>query len=363
MTKRLVQPGTSRIAGCRVLVDGKALPGAAQVEVTSNAHYQADKHRITLALNAPNGQDLDWWGADERKGALFDVRITLDGDEQSFIIGEADQISIHPAKGLVEIEGRDLTARLIDNKVQQAFQNQTASEIVTTLAQRRGLTPVVTSTTTPVSRYYKQDHDRVSHDQFSHSSTEWDLITYLAQNEGFDAYVTGKELHFEKAVDPNNTDPYVVKWNQDKRISDAENLRLERSLTLAKDVVVVVRSWHSAKGHGFSKASPQGSSTAAVYAGKAQRYVYVRPNLTEDQAQQLANSLRDDITKHERKISFDCPGEMKLTPRDIILLSGAGGWNQKYFVNTVTRRVSSEGGFMQAVTAKNKNVESQSTLS
>ena len=154
-----------------------------------------------------------------------------------------------------------------------------------------------------------------------------------------------------------------MQWDQISRQAKQNDLDLERSLTLAKDVVVIVRSWRSSEGKGFSRSSPAGASTAKVQNGKAQRYVVTRPNLTEDQAQKLADSMRDDITKHERNISFNCPGELDLSPRDVLRVSGVGGWDQVYFVNTITRRLSFEGGFMQSVTAKNKNVESQGSVS
>ena len=193
--KQLVRLSDTRLPRHRLLVDGKPMPGALTIEVGSNAHYQADTFRLELALNAEGGQDLDWWGADARKGVLFDVRLSLDGDERQMIVGEADKIRIRVATGIVEIEGRDLTARLIDNRTQEAFQNRTASEIATVIAQRRGLTPVVTATTSPASRYYGADHDRVQNDQFSRVSTEWDLLKWLADNENFDLFVSGVIAH------------------------------------------------------------------------------------------------------------------------------------------------------------------------
>lgn len=357
--KRLVQPGTKRVVGWRILVEGKALPGLISMEVSQNAHYQADTFRCQVALNAPGGQDGAWWGGDELKGQIFDLRASIDGDERSLILGEADRISLHPETGLIEIEGRDLTRRLIDARIQEAFQNKTSSEIVTILAGRRGLTPVVTATTTPAHRYYAADHDRVQLDQFSHVGTEWDLIVRLAKNENFDAFVTGRELHFQPITDITKVEPYGVRWSPEGRTGDVLNLHLDRSLTLAKDVVVIVRSWSSGQGRGFTRSSPAGAARAKVAAGTAQRYTYTRPNLTEDQAQKEADRLREDITKHERNISFDCPGELDLTPRDAIKLhTGWPSWDQTYFVNTITRRFSVQGGAAQSVTAKNHSPES-----
>lgn len=347
-----------------MLAAGKRLAGVVSVEVQSNSHYQADTWRAEVALNAPGGRDLAWWGADDRAGELFTVRMGLDGDVRTMIVGEADEIEVLPTEGKIAVSGRDLTGRLIDNRIQEAFQNKTASEVATILAQRRGLKPVVTATTTPVSRFYSIDHDQVSHDQFSRAGTEWDLLTKLAQFERFDVYVSGTELHFEPAVDPAKAEPYGIRWDQATRTGDVRSLRLTRSLTLAKDVKVEVRSWNSAQGRGFTKRSPKGGSGSpgkGKGGGPAQTFTFRYPNLTEDQAQKKADQLRADISKHERNLSFECPGELNLTARDVLAVSGVGGWDQRYFISTVTRRISMEGGFGMSVSAKNHSPESQAT--
>ena len=346
-----------------MLAAGKRLAGVVSVEVQSNSHYQADTWRAEVALNAPGGRGLAWWGADERVGELFTIRMGLDGDVRTMIVGEADEIEVLPAEGKIAASGRDLTGRLIDNRIQEAFQNKTASEVATILAQRRGLKPVVTATTAPVSRFYSIDHDQVSHDQSSRAGTEWDLLTKLAQFEQFDVYVSGTELHFEPAVDPAKAEPYGIRWDQAMRTGDVMNLRLTRSLTLAKDVKVEVRSWNSAQGRGFTKRSPKGGGGGGKGkgGGPAQTFTFRYPNLTEDQAQKKADQLRADISKHERNLSFECPGELNLTARDVLAVSGVGGWDQRYFVSTVTRRISMEGGFHMSVSAKNHSPESQAT--
>ena len=102
----------------------------------------------------------------------------------------------------VEIDGRDLTARLLDARTQETFSNQTASQIAETLAARHGLTPNVTATQTLAGRYYAADHDRLTLGQFSRATTEWDLLTFLAAREGFEAYVSGQTLTFAPCRQP-----------------------------------------------------------------------------------------------------------------------------------------------------------------
>ena len=280
---------------------------------------------------------------------------------QSLIIGEVDHISFHPTTGLLEMEGRDLSARMIEAKTQEAFLNQTASEVATTIAGRHGLTPHVTPTTTLVGRYYEQDHSKVTLDQFSRTTTEWDLLFFLASREGFDVYVYGSALYFQPSVDPS-ADPFVLNWTAASRIPrlNAVSMSFERSKTLAKDIEVSVRSWNSRQGRGFTKvARAIGGKAAAASSSKTnttQKYSVVRPNLTEDQALKLATQMAHEITLHERIVSVEMPGELVLTPRNMVKVQGTGtSWDQTYFTASIDRSISFEEGFRQSMRLKNSS--------
>ena len=48
------------------------------------------------------------------------------------------------------------------------------------------------------------------------------------------------------------------------------------------------------------------------------------------------------------------PGELFLAPRQQIALTGTGtGFDQIYWIDSITRRVSFHGGFTQSLTARN----------
>lgn len=361
------QSGT-RQPRLRIMSSGQALP-AVSVSVTQNSHYQPDRFNIEFPLNANGGQSLGWWGDQDK--IEVDIQISLDGGTSftSMVIGELDRIDAHPATGIISAEGRDFTARLVEAKTQETFLNQTSSQVATTLALRHDLTPVVTATTTLVSRFYQQDHDKITLGQFSRTTTEWDLLTNLAQQEGFDVFMQGRELHFQPATDPGS-DPYVVSYDTTSGIprSNTTDLQLGRSLTLAKDIEVQVRSWHSAKGVGFTKtaraigARSASSSSSSGETKRPQRYVFVRPNLSEDQAQKLANSMLADLSKHERTVTVTMPGELSLSPRQMVAVQGTNSsWDQAYFIADITRRLSMDEGFQMTVNLKNHTVESQAT--
>lgn len=335
-----------RVPQLDVLVNGASLAGAISADVTSNSHYAADRFRAQIALGA--GPASVWTQSD----MLVEIRMGLDGSWSSLVTGAVDRLDIDPVRGLVELEGRDLTAGLIEARTQETFANQTSSEIAELLAQRHGLTASVFPTGTPVGRYYQNEHDRITLNQFSRATTEWDLLVFLAQHEGFNVWISGTMLNFQpqaaSALGAAGLTP-----------SGCIDLRLQRSLTLARDIEVVVKSWNTRQQAAFTQTA---RSTGRGSLGKAQRYVYVRPNLTPQDALQLAQRILGDLTRHERVILATVPGELVLTPRSLLQLSGTEtDFDQMYYVAEIDRRLSVDRGFIQMIRAKNSSPASAST--
>ena len=199
-------------------------------------------------------------------------------------------------------------------------------------------------TSTPVGRYYQSEHDQVTLDQFSRATTEWDLLVFLAQHEGFDVWVAGNALYFQPGA--------AQLASRSLLPSDCIELRMERALTLAGDVEVVVKSWNSRQqSEVVQVASRPGSGSGA--AGSSQRYVYVRPNLLPDQALQLAQRILADVSCHERVVRATMPGDVVLSPRSFVSLQGTGtDFDQVYQVAEVEREFSLARGFVQHLHVK-----------
>lgn len=351
-------PATVRQPRLQILTNGTPIGGAIEFEVTSNNYYNADTFTAQFALFAdPNFGPL-WWG--DQTEILVDIQASLDGGQSwtSLLIGDVDNVSMHLEKGVVQVDGRDLTARFIDNKTQETFLNKTSSQVVQELAARRGLTADVTPTSTLVGRYYSADHDRISMGEFVRTTTEWNLLCSLAQHEQFDIWVTGTTLHFHPSTPPDS-DPYVIIWDNDAPWSNGIDLQCDRSMTLAKDVIVVVRSWNSQQANEITKYSPSGARIASISTGKSQLFSLTVPNLTQQQAQDLANKRREEITRHERKFLFHRPADLTLNARNMVRLQGSGSsWDQAYYIDYVRRRMALEGGFTMDVACKNHSPQS-----
>lgn len=338
----------SRAPRLRLIANGQIIPGAMEAEVVSNNYYSADRFSASVALGADPWVGASYWSSET--DIFVDIQFSLDGGTSftSLVQGAVDNVSIDPSFDVVRLHGRDLTAALIEARTQETFANRTASEIAALLAERHNLSPRVSPTTTPVGRYYQSEHDSITLNQFSSSTTEWDLLAFLARQEGFDVFVQGTELYFQPATPV--TEPAIS-----LRPQDVLDLKLERSLTLARDIEVIVKSWNSRQNSAFVQraraAGRRGIRSADV---QPQRYVFVQPNLTPDGALNLAQRKLAELTRHERCIRIEMPGELKLTPRSAIALDGTGTeFDQTYYVDVIERRLRHDAGLKQHIRARN----------
>ena len=331
-----------------LLANGEVLQGVIEIAVRSNNHYGADTFRASIALSAATDRGAELWS--RQLDIQIDIQLSLDGGNSfvSLIRGAVDVVEINPITNILHIDGRDLSAGLIEARSQEAFANRTASEVAELLAERHGLTPQVTATSTPIGRYYQSEHDTITLDQFSRATTEWDLLVFLARQEGFDVFVRGAKLFFQPTTDDSDATVRLLP-------TDLIELRLMRSLTLARDIEVTVKSWNSYQNSSFI----QGARASCRYGSvspSVQRYVFVRPNLTPSDALKLAQRKVSELARHERVIELTMPGELVLTPRSMISLQGTNtDFDQTYYIDVIDRRLSFDSGFIQRILARNSS--------
>lgn len=321
-----------------VLVNGAPLPSVIDADINANAHFAAARFRLRLAVSPVVAATL------LQPGDILDIQLSAGGSTTSVLQGQADTLHIDAINQTLEIDGRDLTARLLDARTQETFSNQTASEIAQTLAGRHNLTPNVTATTTLAGRFYAAEHNRITLGQLARATTEWDLLTFLAAREGFDVFVAGQTLNFLPAA----TGSPSVTLTPDQCIS----LSLSHALTLARDIQVTVKSWNTRQQSAVSQTAR--STAAGPRTGPPQKLVVVRPNLAPGDAQLLAQRILADLSAHERIVQAELPGEAMLTPRAAIQLSGTGtDFDQRYRIAELDRHFSSQHGFTQRLRLKN----------
>jgi phage protein D len=259
----------------------------------------------------------------------------------------------------VTFSGRDLSAPLIDSKTAEKFQNQKSYQIAQTLAARHGLLAQVQKTTALAGTYYDIDNVVLTQEQ-----TEWDLLIFLARQEGFDVWVSGQTLFFQPSPATTVTPYKLISPSPGNPNSNGIDIKVGRSQTLAKDVIIVIQSWNQKQQTPFKVTYhvSQGFKSQRS-GGKAQTYSYVVPNLTRDQALQLAKSTAEEITRHERVLTARLPGDNLLTTRTQIQLIGTGtAWDQNYYPDTVMRHISFDGGYVMDLRAKNHSTQSTVVL-
>ena len=322
----------ARSPAIAVTVNGNPVEGAIEAEIYSNSHLAANRFRVRLALDM-TGAEV--WSADDIR---ISIQLGLDGAWAPMILGDADTVEIDPIHGVVSVEGRDLTALFIEARTQETFENQTSSDIVGLLAARRGLAANVTATSQPVGRNFQSQHARTTLDQHSWMTTEWDLLSHLARQEGFDVWVDESTLSFG----PPTAGPSVSITP-----SECVTLRLERTLSLDTDLAVAVKSWDCRGKSLVTQTASLGKGT------EAPSYVLVRPNVTADVAQSIAQRVLGEMKQHARCIEAEMPGELSMQPRSSLEISDTGtDFDGVYTISDIERRISFERGFTQHVRAR-----------
>jgi phage protein D len=330
-----------------ITANGTAVSNILSAQVHRNNFLAADQFSLVLAVG---NNSLGWMQADVLE---INLKVAQDvGYFRSLIIGLVDEVAVDLAKGTIALRGRDYTAAFIETKTSEKFQNLTSSQVVTILASRHGFSAQVTPTTTPTGKYYDIDHAAVTNE-----ISEWTLLTYLAEREGFDIFFEGATLYFQPVADPSAETPFNIYLTVGGAlpISNVERLTLHRNLTLSRDVVVKVISWN----HEMKLPIAVIRRAQKVKGGKSgssppTTYIFREPGLSQSQAEAFAETKLIELTQHERRIEFDIPGDPSLTPRSMVRLSGTlTDFDQDYFVSYLTVNFTLDRGFTMHVAAKN----------
>lgn len=336
-----------------VQVNGTTITGWEEIEVESSTFANADTFHATFsASKLPSSNDANWFSLQK------EIKVTVlagfpanpanfSADElDTLIVGMVDNIDYDAIAGLLTISGRDFSSKLIEAKISDKYPNKVSSDIATILAGKAGLTPQITKTSVKVGTYYQIDSVRLSD-----NSTQWDLLQYLAREEGFAAYVDGETLHFEPKPSAGQ-DPYTFKVEPRTDgvgyvSANGLSIKATRNLSLSGGIEVQVNSWNTRDKRSYQKkaTSPQG-------AGKT--YTFVFANLSPEQCQARANQLLKDLTGHQMGLSVRGPADTILKRSDILQLAGTGtAFDQTYFPVSVSRTLSASGGFVWEIEGKN----------
>lgn len=318
----------------QVVLNGSPLDAVFEAEVASNAYFAADRFEFRAALDGARG--LDW-------AALpvgVEILLNIDGTWQLLISGVADTLRVDPIRADLHVTGRDMTSLFIRSQTHESFENLTSSDVAILLAERHGLSVAVTPTATLVGRYYQNGHTRSAMSQHGRATTEWDVLCWLAQQEGFDVWTFGRTLFFQSGA----TD------SQSLTITPAQcsAMKLHRDLDIASGFTVEVQSWDCATQNSVSAQSNYAKSESAVG-----NLIILRPNLSFTDAQQLAIRTALQLGEHERIITYASPADVVTMPRAPLQLTLTNtDFDGIYKIYEVERCLSSKRGCTQHVLAR-----------
>lgn len=352
--------------------NGFSTPGWITWEVDNNNFYAADTFRLALTAT-PLNQDFNgaWWAAQTSDifieifaGFPSNPDVPVLSDLDSLIYARVDDIELDMTGRQITLNGRDMTAAMIDAKTTLKWEQLTASAIARQIAESHGLTKTyITDTTTVVGDYYK-----ALHVQLPDLRSEWDLLTALAASANFNVYVKGKDLHFEPKPDASNKDVYEIYWDpatpeRPYPLSNVKTLVFSRSMTVGRGIQVNVRSWNQKQKKGFTAQYP--TKARGIQAGKSspfggtQIYSYVLANATQEAANQFAQQKYAELIQHEMKLVATMPADNKLHVTDVIQVTGTGtAYDQQYFPDSIVRSMSMSEGYAMTVRAKNHAADS-----
>lgn len=345
-----------------VKINGVAVTGWLEFDTDENEFSQPDTFSVLFAMKGlPSDKGPDWWSRQEKVDVELYAGFPADPDNYSdadlalIFSGIGDDIGLNFTGREISLVGRDRTKLMMDAKSSEKNVNVTASDIATKIAAKHGLTPKVTATQTKIGKYYQIDKVDLNEER-----TDWDLLTWLAREEGFIVFVRGDELHFRAKPDAGQ-DPYVVKYSpptsEDFARGSVRGIRCGRSLTVARGVKVVVRTWNSKRKKAFERTASRGGAGG----GDVQEYRYTIANLTPEQCEARAQQILEEVSRHAMTLEIDGPADTILKIDDVISLEGTGtACDQVYYPQSIRRSMSLRDGFTWDVAAKNKTPESES---
>lgn len=329
--------------------------------VTNNRFASADTFSVSLALDETPGTKYGaaWFGDQERLEVEIFAGLGRDAPpSQSLVVGRADDVEINFRRRMVLLTDRDFSADLLETQTTEKWPNRTSSEIATDLAQRHGLEARVTETSRPTGHYYRLEHARLTD-----ATTEWNLLTYLAEQEGFDVFIRGKTLHFGPPPDARSAPRWLLTYDPAKKdraypTITAGQLSVRRNLTFAQDIVVRVVSWNPRQKKAFTvtrRTNRGAGRSSSGRFGSSAPHVFRLPGLTEEQAIREAERRLEDLSQRERVIeATGLPADPGLDVRTIVALRGTGSsWDQDYALDEVERWITDGTGFTMRFRARN----------
>jgi hypothetical protein len=313
----------------RISIDGVPIAGLVELEIDAGGYFLAGRFQVGFALGVTPAFGGAYFASLTNQN--ISIEVAPDGvGYATLLLGRIDAVRIEWNRNIAFVFGRDLTGLLIDTEIAQSYVNQTASQIAGVIADEHGFVPNITPTWTLVGQYYQRDHARTALGLNAHVTTEWELLTALAQEEGLLVSVSGNTLNFGG-----------IEVGSPLFVTPRNLSALTFDMIAALPGAITVKSWNSRSKNVVAETYGAGLTTTIV-----------RPNLTQTQAQSLAQAHAQILGQHQLIMQARMPGDTALSPGMQLALVGTGmGLDQIYVVDAVRRRLDGKVGFVQDIKA------------
>ena len=330
-----------------ITLNGSPIHGLLHASIVTTNCFSSDSFALTFAITRSPLGDIAFWSSLPSAYVEVGVTCTYGSISQSLISGMIDSVSVDPIQGTVAIEGRDMSSSMIDAYRQQDFVNQTASEVISTIAQYHGLTPVVTATSGSVGRYFGDGYTRLSLGQFSRIRSDWDLAVALARENSFDVFVQGTTLFFQPA---NFMDAIPIQL----AFRDVKTIRFQQALTVASSSTARVQSWNSQSMASYDS-NHEGDGTNSSPGSSAvsnQPFLFSASNFTSQQVTDSAGRYAAELSRLSTVLHAEMPWNLALSPGTIILIDETdSAFDTIYQIDSIERHFSTTSGSTQTIRA------------
>jgi phage protein D len=317
-------------------------------------NYQsASEFTAELALDSADDPGIQFWSNQSGPITASIEGDNGDGTGQGVLIsGTINRVSINMRTRVVSVHGTDQTQKLINTRSDESFQNQTPSQIVTTIAGRHGLTPHVDSSSDKAGKTFDFNNFAFNSD----IQNDWDTLVQLAEREGKVVYIIGNDLYWTTAGNTTGSNLDIT-YTPPTPASYATGNFVELKVMIDYELATAdskLTSWHTSKKAPVVGEEPITGGSAGN-AGEGSIEFYDRkPGLTQDQAQAQATSTAKMAGAFQKQIEIDVPGDVTVTQSMMVNLSGTqSSWDQAYYIESVTHKFSTHQGYRMTIEAKN----------
>ena len=340
----------ARVASPRVraLINGVTIDTVTHFNIVAGGSCRAS--RCDLTLRVPDNAGAALWLVPNIRAVRISVFVRFDEniEEVRLFEGIADLVEFDPIKNLARVRGRDYSAILMSSSNQGAFCNQTASEIAETIATRHGFDTNIVETVTLVGSQSNEDHDQMLLNAYSQFTSEWDLLTHMAQIERFELYFEGSTLNFAPRT-------ALIRDFHVLTRDDVRELRFRKACSPAPQTSIVMKSWdtwldQSSESTSELRSDPTGLSATGPIGARPIEYVLVKPNLGEAYLERLGAAYSAAMSEQSLMVDIVVPGWASLRTYDIVTLQGLfEGFDQEYLIRSARWSFSATTGFLQYV--------------